>query len=293
MVVANQLDLQSSGPRFSTNPLALSNSPVFNEIDHSYSWNDFPLPGVSKVLGDTGLRPEFDRTWWKLSLIRKGMSDEEAEEEMDRVRDEGQRRGSLVHHGIELAIESGDLFQVEEQQPEIIRQYMPHFNAFAEECGLGEVRLVEESLVHPTGFYCGTVDCLAEVGGELMVLDWKTVGKPRKRGKPKAEKWQLAQLTAYLGAINANQQEVQVLSAANVYIFPNGYFFHRWTTDQIVEQWRDLQGLMRDYWIERRDKGQDYHHPECAAIAVETIEARWGPFEPVADDWRNQPLIPD
>lgn len=260
-------------------PIELRVTPEFTEDSHAYHFKGWRLPGVSGLLEHTGIKEPFDRTFWRLSLLRKGMSEQEAEAEMDRLSEEGLMRGKLVHSGIENAIKAGVTQLPDTETDEVLLGYMPHFFQWAEDFVLDEVLLIEQPLLHPTGCYCGTVDCLAVVDGELMVLDWKTT-KETKR-KPTAKKWQLYQLTAYLAAINACSGE-RVLKAANVYLTPSGFKMHRWETDQIMEAWANLQGLLRDYWIEKQSEGQIYRHPDLAQFALSTIDEKWGPFEAVA-----------
>lgn len=258
-------------------PVELNAQPDFDEENHAYSFRGWNLPGVSHMLEATGIKQPFDRTFWRLALLRKGMTPDEAEAEMDRKGKEGRDRGSLVHWGIEMSIKEG-ITELDSDADQILLDYMPHWQQWATEHELEDVLLMEQPLIHPTGFYCGTVDCLAVVGGELMVLDWKTQGASKR--KPKAEQWQLYQLTAYLAAINTCGEQ-KALKAANVFLTPTGYMMHVWETSEIMEAWRNFQGLLRDYWIERVSQGQLYHHPDLARDALETIEARWGPFEDV------------
>lgn len=260
--------------------IQLTLRPEFNQAEHSYTWEGWQLPGVSKILDDTGLKQPFDRTFWRLSLLRKGMTPDEAEAFMDNRAEEGRTRGSLVHFGIETAIKEGKV-QLTDESPEILQDYMPAFDAFSKAHDLGDVYLMETPLIHPTGFYCGTVDCVAELEGKPVILDWKTTEHFKR--KPKGERWQLFQLVAYLAAINTcSTEDFRVLNAANVFISKDGFHVHQWTTDEIMEAWGTLQGLLRDYWLMRRALGKTYHHPDLAARAVELIEERWGPFEDVA-----------
>jgi hypothetical protein len=249
--------------------------PQFNEKEHSYRWKDWILPSVSHILEETGIREPFDTTYWKRSLIRKGFSDEEAEEEMERVRNEATHRGTLVHLGIEHRC------QGREYQPpmmvgseEILEQFMPWFEKFAEEYELGTVYLTEQALIQPVGHYCGTVDCVAETKLGLMAIDWKTIKACRKG---KREKWQKYQLAAYVGAINCTF-DLEVLQAMNVQIGPDGFNVVVHEPNELLSAWTTLKGLLKDYW-EIRHSHKEYHSPGLAAAALQTITETWGPWE--------------
>ena len=278
-------------------PIQLRLIPDFCEEDHSYRFNDWILPGVSGLLEKTGIKEPFDRTFWRQSLLKKGMSIYEAEEFMDLRGKQGRDRGSLVHALIEgkttgkptpITSEKLEAAAVTLQQ---VEGYMASYRRFCEAWGFGEVLLQEQPLVHPTGHYCGTADCVAIIGGHPTILDWKTIG-PDSKKKPKPEKWQLFQLTAYLAAINACSDAPPVVRAMNVYLKPEGFHCHPWTEDEIYGALATLKGLIRDFWQERFDLGEDWHQPDLAAQALSAVNTVWGPW----DDDIDQPptvLMPD
>jgi len=74
-------------------------------------------------------------------------------------------RGSAVH----LAIESGDWRGVE--------AFRPAYEAMVAERGVP--RVLARELVVWTGRYAGRLDCVAEFGDRILLVDWKTTGAVR------------------------------------------------------------------------------------------------------------------
>lgn len=250
-------------------PLASTLAIGFEEASHSYSYNGWNPPSVSRILEATGAKA-FDRSFWKASLIRKGMTPEEAEEEMDRICREAADRGTRVHSHVEQTIQHGKPI---DDDP-LPAPFLAHWQAFAEKHELGDVLLMEQALVNTVGLYCGTVDCLAVTKDGVTVIDWKTTGELKKA---RSQPWQALQLAAYAGAIN-RIYGLQVKQAMNVYLAPDGWKAVQYPAEKMGQAWRTFQGLLRDYWLERVELGDQYHTPQMAATALEQVEAVWGPF---------------
>jgi hypothetical protein len=250
-------------------PLASDHEIGFDEASHSYSYNGWNPPSVSRVLEKTGAKA-FDRTFWRLSLIRKGMTYDEAEAEMDRICREAADRGTRVHAHVEQTIEHGQPLEADE----LTVPFLGHWQAFAAEHGLGQVLLMEQALVNTVGVYCGTVDCLAETKDGITVIDWKTTSEIRKA---KSQPWQALQLAAYAGAIN-RIYGLKVKQAMNVYLAPDGWKVVKYPGPKMGAAWRTFQGLLRDYWLERAELGEAYHTPLMASTALAQVESVWGPF---------------
>ena len=266
------------------NPLQLKPefAPVFNEDDHSYTWQGNALPGVSYMLSATGIKEPFNRFFWQRSLMRKGMTEEEAEAHMDKVRDDACLRGSEVHYSVERLCKNEPL-ELDRELPDCIEKndlmkFVMHSEKIMCELEVDEVLGIEMQLVHPVGHYCGTVDAVVNTPDGIVVLDWKTTGEIKKAKK---ERWQLFQMVAYLGAINHafKSDGICAVRVANAYLAPDGYKLVEYGKEVVLEAWRELQGLLLEYWQLRVNRGQDYHHPELAAKALASIEEHWGPFE--------------
>lgn len=255
--------------------------PVFNEEDHSYTWQNFPLPGVSHLLERTGIKEPFNRFFWQRSLLRKGMTEEEADAHMDKVRDDSCLRGSEVHYSVERLCKNEPL-ELDRELPEAITKnslmkFVTQSERVMNELQVEEVLGIEMPLVHPVGHYCGTVDAVVRTPEGIVVLDWKTTSEIRKARK---ERWQLFQMVAYLGAINHafKSDGICAVRVANAYLAPDGYKLAQYGEEDVLGAWRELQGLLLQYWELRVERGEYYHHPELAAKAFAAIQENWGPF---------------
>ena len=267
--------------------LKILHVPEFDPQDHSYRFNGWLLPGVSGLLDKTGIRKPFDRTFWRRSLIKKGMSVYEADAYMDQRGARARAGGTLIHSLIESRLNGVTSEQLEEANLTVqqVDAYLKAFDDFRDTWELGPVLLQEQPLMHPTGHYCGTADCVALINETPTIIDWKTVMPPeegKKLKKPRAELWQLYQLTAYLGCINASQQILNkptICNAMNVWLMPDGFHVNRWSDIEIFDAWTTFKGLLRDFWRERMELGDDWHQPELAADAFAAIDKHWGPWE--------------
>ena len=231
---------------------------LFEEVDHRYTFKGIELGSVTTVLR-TGGASSFDPTHWRASLIRKGLTPEEAEAEMDRVRIAGASRGSLIHAGIEARI-----LGIDAEPDDSVADWMGHWYQFAEREALGDVLLCERRLVNPVGYFCGSVDCVAEVNGKLCVVDWKTTSSV---SKAKSQAWQGAQLAAYAATIN-RLWGLEIRDAVNVHLAPNGYKVTHWNAADLQESWASFLECLLVYW------GQQQKGPEAEA-AMASIRAEW------------------
>ena len=228
----------------------------FEEVAHRYTFRGIELGSVTTVLKDGGAS-SFDPTRWKASLIRKGMTDAEAEVEMERARNDGASRGSLVHLGIENRIVGTDGCDAS------VEQWMRHWERFADNEQLGEVLLCERRLVNPVGYFCGSVDCVAEVNGKLCAVDWKTVGAI---GKAKSQAWQGAQLAAYAATVN-RLWGLEITDAVNVHVGPDGYKLTTWNRADLLIAWKSFLECLQIHWGQK--EGPD------AEAAMASIRAEW------------------
>jgi len=231
---------------------------LFEEVDHRYTFRNIELGSVTTILR-VGGASAFDPSRWRASLIRKGMTPEEADAEMDRARIEGASRGSLVHAGIEAQI-----LGIDATPDDSVAEWMSHWHQFADREALGDVLLCERRLVNPVGYFCGSVDCVAEVGGRLCVVDWKTTGNITKA---KSQAWQGAQLAAYAATIN-RLWGLGIRDAVNVHLAPNGYRLTHWNAADLELAWGSFLECLQIYW------GQQ-NSPE-ADQAMASIRAEWG-----------------
>tara|TARA_B100001287_G_C22670946_1_gene525250 strand:- start:1109 stop:1927 length:819 start_codon:yes stop_codon:yes gene_type:complete len=262
-------------------PLTPALEPLFEEGAHVYRYKGWKPPGVSSLLEAVGIKDPFDRTFWRASLLKKGMTEEEAEAFMDEQSERGIERGKNIHSWIEGHC-TGEHVPLEELCPEWMALddfagYKDGFLQFVEEFEVSKVYLIERPLVNTVGLYCGTVDCMAETKFGTAVIDWKTSTAVKKfKRKP----WMKYQLAAYSGAINRSFEIEPVKHGINVCLAPDGLRIFHYEEAEMLETWTNLKGLLRDYWFERCQLAQLDDDPGMACEALEAIEEAWGPFEP-------------
>lgn len=250
--------------------------PDFDEGEHAYKFEGFGLPGASRLMERIGVKEEFDRTYWRLSLIKKGMTPEEAEAFMDLRGEQGIERGKKVHAFIEAAIreESPKPGDFTPDHLDSIDGYLDGFYSFADQEGLETALLIERPLVHPICFYCGTVDCLAWTNSGLTIIDWKTsesIKKYRKR------QWQLYQQVLYAAAINrCYVLDEPVTQGMSVTMAEDGWRLTRWEPEEFKAAWAELKGLIYEFWEEQREEGQMSRWPGVALRALAAMDDAWG-----------------
>ena len=250
--------------------------PDFDEAQHAYSFEGFALPGASSLMELIGVKEVFDRTYWRQSLIRKGKTLEEAEAFMNMRCHHGIERGKNVHAFIEADIK-GEQPNPKDFIPDFLESidgYLAGFDQFKEEQGLSEVLLIEQPLVHPICFYCGTVDCLAWTESGLAVIDWKTSESASKYRK---KQWQLYQQVLYAAAINrCYRLDEPVKQGMSVTMHEDGLIVEHWSPDEFKYAWQELKGLIHLFWQEQLDEGQMSQWPGVAPRALEAMANAWG-----------------
>lgn len=265
-------------------PLTPALEPLFEEGAHVYRYRGWKPPSVSRILEATGIKEPFDRTFWRIALMRKGMTEAEAEAEMDLKSEQGIERGKGVHSFIEATCKAEPM-ELKDYCPDwlamdVFQGYQDGFLQFLSEYEVSEVLLIERPLVNTVALYCGTVDCLAVTKYGPAVIDWKTTDAIRKA---KRKGWMKHQLAAYAGCINRLFELEPVKQGINVVLAPDGMKTYRYEEAEFLEAWTNLKGLLRDYWAERCAAAELDDEPGMACEALEKIEATWGPFEPVAN----------
>lgn len=150
----------------------------FSEQDHKYFHGSGPeaieVPSSSHIIALGGGK-DFDKTPWRRSLYKAGVSAEDAEYYMDRVRDIRAAIGTRFHSFAELSLGSFQQGEIVAESPEdveaalIHKQWLKHVLP-----RIGKVYVIENPMIHPGGCYGFTPDLIAEVDGILTQCDWKT-----------------------------------------------------------------------------------------------------------------------
>lgn len=136
---------------------------------------DGVMPSVTAVLGAT-------KDMTGLEAWRKRVGDEEA----DRIRNEACARGEWLHGCVERYLEQGAL-------PEYRwgwNGWWQSIHGWLSENVTGT--LVLEAPVYSPRGYCGTLDAICEIDGEIVLCDWKNALRPKKPEYLEEYKCQLA-----------------------------------------------------------------------------------------------------
>jgi hypothetical protein len=250
--------------------------PDFDEGEHAYKFEGFGLPGASRLMERIGVKEPFDRTFWRQSLMRKGMTLEDAEAYMDQRGEQGIERGKKVHAFIEAAIKEESPKQEDfiPDHLDSIDGYLNGFYEFADQHGLSTALLIERPLIHPICFYCGTVDCLAWTDHGLTIIDWKTSESIKKYKK---QKWQLYQQVLYAAAINrCYVLDQPVTQGMSVTMAEDGWRLQHWEPDDFKDAWVELKERIYEFWQEQQEEGQMSEWPAVATRALKAMDTAWG-----------------
>jgi hypothetical protein len=154
----------------------------FREEDHKYFYQSpqctVEVPSSSHIIALAGGK-DFDKTRWRQSLMRKGLSEFGAEYFMEHVRDIRADVGTRFHGMAGLSLGS---FEQKKIDPYPTPMEAKDVEAAAiHELWLenvlpriGRVYSIEEPMIHPGGCYGLTPDLVAEVDGIVSMCDWKT-----------------------------------------------------------------------------------------------------------------------
>ena len=138
---------------------------TFDPVEHRYTLDGRPVPGVTTVINDTVRRPELER-------FREWVGTEEA----DRRRDEAAAHGTLLHAAAAtIASDLEDIpFGVDPAFAESYSQFAAWFEAQVD-----EVIATEMPVYDATWQYAGTADAIVRLKGRKTydLADWKTTAK--------------------------------------------------------------------------------------------------------------------
>lgn len=141
--------------------------------------------------------------------------------------------GSAVHSCIEYLIED-DL-----DESSIDLSWKPYVDAWKYWCSVYQPKFLHTELRLGCELFCGTVDCICEIKGEVYVIDWKTTEKLMKTVGP--------QTAAYELLAREYAKSRSMFHRAALQLKPNGQFVFESFTDVndydifehllIVNQW--------------------------------------------------------
>lgn len=153
--------------------------------------NDYP--SVTQILGI--LRKIGLENWFKYNTAQ--FCNEESSK--------GKEIGTQIHEAIQNHIEK-EAVKIETQYSEEVMNALNSFMLFKKENRKIKLKRAEVTLTSEKHKFNGTMDCLANIGEEIVLLDWKS-GKNRKdRTEPDIYDEHIYQASAYVMAYNEQEK---------------------------------------------------------------------------------------
>lgn len=109
-------------------------------------------------------------------------------------------RGHTLHRMVETYFETGDLPDIAEVGDPVSKLHVISFSAAMDT--FTSPLAIESAVQHTELGYRGVVDCVARLGDQVVLVDWKTSEREKKRPADLYDN--PLQLAAYLGAINSD-----------------------------------------------------------------------------------------
>lgn len=237
----------------------------FSEPDHKYTvehphLGTLIIPSVSQVMAATGAKC-MNYSAWRHSLLRKGICETEADADacMEQHRSHRATVGTGFHHAAEGCLL--DLAWTNDD-PEVHGMFMKWMDEFLPR--IGKVLLIEQPMLHRVFMYCGTPDLLAEIDGELMLVDWKT----QKAGKEKVRTEWALQIGAYAKLIE-HTYGIELRKAAMVIVTTDGVRIQSYNHADIQQGWQRFAGFLAEYHALQAKLGSLPH--QIALTAMEKL----------------------
>jgi len=166
-------------------------------------------------------------------------------------RDEAAEIGAIVHQWIEDDLHDDDLtvYMVEEEKYVKAEAGFGAYKKWKDQVGL-EVLATELPLVSEVHKFGGTLDCVAKVGGDVVLLDWKTSGGTYPD--------YIAQIASYRELWNEYQmtilppqhivREAYLLRVGKEY---GDFHVHYWTNDILNLGWEWFLAAQKVYEMDK------------------------------------------
>jgi len=164
-------------------------------------------------------------------------------------RDEAAEIGSIVHQWIEDDLHGDDLttYMVEESMYRKAEAGYAAYKKWKDQVGL-EVLATEMPLVSEVHKFGGTLDCVAKVGGDVVLLDWKTSGGTYPD--------YIAQIASYRELWNEYGETPLQARVSEAYLLRVGKEFgdfhvHYWTNDILNLGWEWFLAAKKVYEMDK------------------------------------------
>ncbi|NQT23270.1 MAG: PD-(D/E)XK nuclease family protein [Candidatus Omnitrophica bacterium] len=136
----------------------------------------------------------------------------------------GLQIGSQIHEAIQSQIEEKEV-KIETQYGEEVKTALEAFMMFKKDRPDIQLKKAEIKLTSEKYKFNGTMDCLAEIDGTLIMADWKTGKNRKERTKPDIYDEHLYQVSAYVMAYN-EQEGADIKRAFILAIAKNGVSYN-------------------------------------------------------------------
>ena len=149
-------------------------------------------------------------------------------------------RGHTLHGMVETYFETGCLPDIAEVEDPVSKLHVISFSTAM--ASFSSPLAIESAVQHPELGYRGVVDCVARLGDQLVLVDWKTSEREKKRPSDLYDN--PLQLAAYLGAINADPRYSglggNITSAAVCVVHNSGLpaVTHQFSVEEMENYWQ-------------------------------------------------------
>jgi len=167
-------------------------------------------------------------------------------------RDVAAEAGSIVHQWIENDLHDESLTNFDSAERAILDQALAGFSAYEKWKKQVDLTVIatELPLVSEVHKFGGTLDCVASIGGDVVLLDWKTSGGTYPD--------YIAQIASYreLWNENAHDSLPPIPTVSEAYLLRVGKEFgdfhvHYWTKDILNLGWEWFQAAKKVYEMDK------------------------------------------
>lgn len=192
--------------------------PQFSEEYHSYTnSNAEELPSVTRILSP-------------ISMLEYARVDRD-------VLNAAAELGRAVHECIEYLIDD----DIDEDS--LVAEWVPYLEAWKSWRATFNPHFISRELRLGCDLYAGTVDCVCEINGQYIVIDWKTTDQIMKSVGP--------QTAAYELLVRSHLAHSSMMARAVVQLKENGTFvFKRFDSVQDYQVFEDLLKLHQ--WMQEK-----------------------------------------
>jgi genome maintenance exonuclease 1 len=235
----------------------------FFEPDHSYHYASkaagrVKIDSVSQVLSSTGAKV-WNPARWRQKLMRDNdWNEAQANAEMERVRSTRAQIGTDFHALVQQWLLRGGVTADDREAYFMFDHWLEKFFP-----RIGEVRLVEQPLVHRGALYVGTPDLLAEVDGRLTLVDWKTCQSAEKARV--RDDW-IMQQGAYTSLIKSCYN-LDVHHGMNVMVWDGGVRVQPWNAADLRHGWQFFAGYLMEHHARHAEMGSRLHQAALDAMS--------------------------